>query len=79
MRAHSESSEVKTLMGEAPLSDWVVMDGFLKEVIFELSLNNLIKRKIKGWWWEMVTVFHAEEGTCVQAQRFEAVTLLRKA
>ena len=26
----------------------------------------------------MVTVFHAEEGTCVQAQRFEAVTLLRK-
>ena len=49
LRAHSESPKVKTLMGEAPLSDWVVMDGFLKEVIFELSLKNLIKRKIKVW------------------------------
>lgn len=45
------------------------MEGFPEEVTFEPSLKDLAKRKIKEWWWEIVTVFYVEERMCVQEWR----------
>lgn len=64
--------------GRGLMSGWVVMEGFPEEVTFEPSLKDLAKRKIKEWWWKMVTVFYVEERMCVQEWRCETLTFSRK-
>lgn len=44
------------------------MDGFLEEVNFEQRFKGITKRKMKGWCWEVVAVFHVQK-ECVCRHR----------